>query len=228
MKRRAIRELNPQDPDSAFGFIRATLRPMQRYREQHKKRLSWMPWLYYVLKPEHRAWARAWQEEVQAALRELETVTIGADCFIAPEAAIFAEPNRGVVIGDRCSIAAEVFLHGPVVLEAGVSINHRASIDGGARGVVIGAGSRIAHNVTLYAFNHGMAPERAIAEQPVTSRGIVIGRDVWIGAGAGVTDGVTVGDHAVVGMGSIVTRDVPPYAIVAGSPARVIGDRRQR
>ncbi|HCE39958.1 MAG TPA: acyltransferase, partial [Alcanivorax sp.] len=59
----------------------------------------------------------------------------------------------------------------------------------------------------------------------VRSRGIRIGRDVWLGARAGVVDGVTIGDHAVVGMGAVVTRDVPPWTIVAGNPARPIGRR---
>jgi len=49
-----------------------------------------------------------------------------------------------------------------------------------------------------------------------------IGNDVWIGAGAYVKAGVTIGDGAVVGMASVVTRDVPAYAIVAGNPARII------
>lgn len=50
----------------------------------------------------------------------------------------------------------------------------------------------------------------------------VIGHDVWLGAGAIVLRGVTVGDGAVVGAGSVVTRDVPPYAVVAGAPAKVL------
>lgn len=195
------------------------------YRLQHKRRLSWMPWLYFRLKPAQRVWAEAWQAEVQAALGTLETVSIGRGCFIAPEAAIFAEPGRAVVIGDGVSIAAEAFLHGPIELGEGVSINHRASLDGGAKGIVIGAGTRIAANVAIYAFDHGMAPERPVAVQPVRSRGIRIGADCWIGANAGITDGVTLGDGAVVGMGAVVTRDVPAYTIVAGAPARVIGTR---
>ncbi len=184
-----------------------------------------MPWLYFRLKPKHRAWAEAWQAEVQQALMQLETVEIAEGCFIAPEAAIFAEPGRPVIIGPGCSIAAEAFLHGPITLGAGVSINHRCSIDGGARGVRIGDHTRIAHNVTLYAFDHGMAPDRRIAEQPVRSHGIVIGADCWLGASVGVTDGVRIGDGAVVGQGAVVTRDVPAGAIVAGVPARVIGWR---
>ncbi|HJV90520.1 MAG TPA: acyltransferase [Holophagaceae bacterium] len=198
-----------------------------KYRDQHRKRLSWMPWLYFSLKARHRSWAEAWQAEVQAHLRDQETVTIGAGGFIAPEAAIFGEPGRPVILGDRCAIAAQAFLHGPITLGDDVSINAKASLDGGARGIVIGNGTRIASGAAIYAFDHGMDPARSIREQPVTSRGIRIGEDVWIGANAGITDGVTVGDHAVVAMGAVVTRDVPPWAIVGGVPARILGDRRK-
>ncbi|RKH11663.1 acyltransferase [Corallococcus praedator] len=197
-------------------------------RQQHKLRLSWMPWLYFVLKPRHHEWAHAWQREVQDRLRELETVEIAEGCFVAPEARIFAEPGRTVRIGPGCSIAADVFMHGPVELGPHVSLNARVSLDGGVAGIRIGEGTRIASGATLYAFDHGLAPDRPVRGQPVTSKGIVIGQDVWVGANAGITDGVTVGDHAVVGMGAIVTRDVPPWAIVGGSPARLLGDRRQR
>lgn len=199
-----------------------------RRREQHKLRLSWMPWLYFSLKPHHREWVDAWQREVQQRFRELETVTIGEGCFIAPEAKLFAEPFRTLVIGDGCSIAADAFVHGPIVLGSGVSLNARVSLDGGSAGITIGDGTRIATGAALYAFDHGIAPDRPIRGQPVRSRGIRVGSDVWIGANAGVTDGAEIGDHAVVGMGAVVTRDVPPWAIVAGSPARVVGDRRER
>lgn len=199
-----------------------------RRREQHKLRLSWMPWLYFSLKPRHRAWAEAWQQEVQARFMALETIQIAEGCFVAPEARLFAELGRTLIIGPGSSIAADTFLHGPAVLGRGVSINARASLDGGAGGIHIGDGTRIATGAALYAFNHGLAPDRPIREQPVKSRGIRVGADVWIGANAGITDGVTVGDHAVVGMGAVVTRDVPAWAIVAGVPARVVGDRREK
>lgn len=199
---------------------------LQTYREQHKRRLAWMPWLYFVLKDRHRDWAEAWQREVQAELMRLETIRIGAGCFIAPEARLFGEPGRGIEIGDGCSIAAEAFLHGPITLGRNVSLNARAVLDGGGKGIVVGDDTRIATGATLFAFNHGLDPERLIREQPVTSEGIRLGCDVWIGANAGVTDGVVIGDHAVVAMGAVVTKDVPPWAIVGGVPARVIGDRR--
>lgn len=196
------------------------------YRVQHQRRLSWMPWLYFTLKPAQKQWAHAWQAEVQARLMALETIQIAEGCFIAPEAQLFAEPGRPIQIGPGCMIAADAFLHGPITLEAHVSINARTALDGGARGIIIGAHTRIATGATLYAFDHGLDPERLIREQPVTSRGIRIGQDVWIGANAGITDGVTLGDHCVVGMGAVVTRAVPAYAVVGGVPARVLGDRR--
>lgn len=198
------------------------------FREQHKKRLSWMPWLVQSLKPKHLVWVQPWQAEIQARLMREETVTLGEGCFISPEAGIFAEPGRPVVLGPGCTVASHAFLHGPLTLGANVSVNARASLDGGTLGIVIGEGTRIAAGACVYAFDHGLDPDRLIAQQPVTSRGIRIGNDVWIGAQAGVTDGVTIGDHAVVAMGAVVTRDVPEWAIVGGAPARVIGDRRTR
>ena len=202
------------------------MRDPETLRAQHQRRLAWMPWLYFALKPRHRAWAEAWQAEVQAQLLAQETVQLGTGCFIAPDAAIFGEPGRPVILGDRCAIAAQAFLHGPIALGHDVSVNAGARLDGGRKGLIIGDATRIASGVAIYAFDHGLGPDRDIKDQPVRSRGIHIGRDVWIGANAGITDGVSIGDHAVVAMGAVVTRDVPAWAIVGGVPAQVIGDRR--
>lgn len=65
---------------------------------------------------------------------------------------------------------------------------------------------------------------RPFVEQGITARGITVQDDVWIGSGAVVTDGVTIGQGAVVAAGAVVTRDVPPYTVVAGAPARAIRD----
>jgi acetyltransferase-like isoleucine patch superfamily enzyme len=204
------------------------MRDPEALREQHKQRLAWMPWLYFSLKPRHRAWAEAWQEEVQARLMAQETVQLGSNCFIAPEASIFGEPGRGVIMGDRCGIAAQAFLHGPITLGDDVSVNSGARLDGGRKGLFVGHGTRIASGTAIYAFDHGIKADRDTKDQPVRSRGIHIGQDVWIGANAGVTDGVRIGDHAVVAMGAVVSRDVPDWAIVAGVPAMTVGDRRHR
>lgn len=189
------------------------------------RRLSYMPWLYFRLKAKHQAWARPWQARIQDRLAALETIEFGEGCFVAPEARLFAEPGRPIRVADGASIAAECFVHGPVDLGEGASLNVGVVIDGGRAGVHIGAGTRIGSGAKIFAFDHQVAADRPIAEQPVRSRGIRIGRDVWIGAGAGLTDGVTLGDGAVVGMGAVVTQDVPPGVAVAGVPARAIGQR---
>ena len=187
-----------------------------------------MPWLYFNLAEKHRPWATAWQERVQARLTAVETIELEAGCFIAPEAALFGEPGRGITVGAGSSIAALTFVHGPVRLGARVSLNVGVRLDGGSAGITIGDDTRIATGAALYAFDHGLRPDRLIREQPVRSQGIRVGRDVWIGANASVTDGVHIEDHAVVAMGAVVTHDVPKYAIVGGVPAAIIGDRRDQ
>ena len=184
-----------------------------------------MPWLYFQLKDKDRAWAAAWQAELHAALHAMEDVALDPSCFVAPTAHIFAEPHRAVRVGAGSAIAAECFVHGPVTIGRNVTLNPHVSVDGGRAGVTIGDDVRIATGVTIYAFDHGLLPDRLVREQPVRSRGITIGRDVWIGANAGVTDGVHIGDGAVIGMGAVVTHDVPPGVIVGGVPAREIGRR---
>ena len=202
--------------------------PLLKYREQHKKRLSYMPWLYFSLKPKNLAWARLWQQEYQDYLRSVESIQIGKECFISPDAQLFAEPNRDIIIGDGSFIAADCVLHGPITLGKKVALNHHCALDGGRMGIHIGDNTRLAAYCHLYAFNHGMKLDSTIHEQAVSSTGIVIGEDVWLGANVGVVDGVTIHDYSVVGMDSTVTRDVDAYAIMAGSPAKKIGDRRDK
>ncbi|EOR08063.1 DapH/DapD/GlmU-related protein [Acinetobacter tandoii] len=196
--------------------------PLLKYREQHKHRLNYMPWLYWTLKPKHRAWAEQWQNEYQQYLREMETVEIGKNCFISPLAHIFAERGRTIKIGDNCFIAADCTLHGPLDIGNEVAINHHCILDGGRVGIKLHDQVRIAAYSHLYAFDHGMQLDQPIYQQPVRSQGIEIGRDVWLGAHVGVKDGVKIGDYAIVGMQSMVTKDIGEREVVAGNPARFI------
>ena len=193
-----------------------------KYREQHKHRLNYMPWLYWSLKPKNREWAEAWQKDYQQYLMEMETVEIGQNCFISPLAHIFAEPGRKIIIGDNTFIAADCTLHGPLEIGNEVAINHHCILDGGRKGIKINDQARIAAYCHLYAFDHGIAMDLPVYQQAVRSQGIEIGRDVWLGAHVGIKDGVSVADHAVVGMNSMVTKNVNEREVVAGNPAKLI------
>ena len=74
--------------------------------------------------------------------------------------------------------------------------------------------------------DHGMSAGQNIALQPLRSAPTRIGNDVWIGAGAIVLKGVTIGDGAVIAAGAVVTKNVPAGAIVAGVPASTVGARQ--
>lgn len=86
-------------------------------------------------------------------------------------------------------------------------------------GVTIGDDAFIAPQVQLITENHGLEPDR---RRYITSRPIIIGKNVWIGAGAIILPGVHIGDGAVVGAGSVVTKDVPANTVVAGNPTKPI------
>lgn len=86
-----------------------------------------------------------------------------------------------------------------------------------AGGITIDDGAMIAANVQLISNNHDLYERQVITCKPVH-----IGKNAWIGAGATILPGVTVGDNAVVGAASVVTKDVAPWTIVAGNPAKLI------
>ena len=87
--------------------------------------------------------------------------------------------------------------------------------------VSIGSHVNLAQGITVTALNHRVQdPARRIDEQGVETRPVRIDDDVWIGAGAVILPGVTIGRHSVVAAGAVVTRDVAPGTVVGGVPAR--------
>lgn len=115
---------------------------------------------------------------------------------------LFVLPGR-VTVGNWCYIGAGSYLDGDIV---------------------IGDFSMLANNVAIVGGDHAFSTPGVTmrdggreAWQPT-----VLGRDVWVGHGAIIINGVTIGDGAIVAAGSIVTHDVAPFSVVAGNPARHI------
>jgi maltose O-acetyltransferase len=130
---------------------------------------------------------------------------------------LLAEVGDGVVIrppffcdyGTNIRLGAGVFLNFNCVVLDVVT-------------VTIGAGTQIGPAVQIYAADHPRDPAQRRAGVEL-GRPVDIGRNVWIGGGAIILPGVRIGDDAVIGAGSVVTRDVPAGATAVGNPARVRG-----
>lgn len=158
------------------------------------------------------------QRQLQADLTAVRASwSFGADCFVSGHAAVDCDV---LTLGDRSYVAAGAYLTGDIAVGADCSINPYTVVRGRVR---LGDGVRMGAHSSLLGFNHTMSdPDVPVFRQPLTSRGIDIGDDVWIGSHVVVLDGITVGDHAVLAAGAVVTKDVPAGAVVGGNPARVI------
>lgn len=162
---------------------------------------------------------------LRAALLRLRGARIGAKTSIGPRVVI-RRPGL-IELGTRVEIEHDVFLK---VIGGSLQIGDFAFIGRGceidvAQSVTIGAHTLLAPNVFITDHTHNHARAQRLDEQGNRTAPVVIGNDAWIGAHAVVLAGVTIGDGAIVGAGAVVTKDVAPYAIVAGVPARVIGSR---
>ncbi|PPS45532.1 hypothetical protein B1A85_04595 [Chroococcidiopsis sp. TS-821] len=95
------------------------------------------------------------------------------------------------------------------------------------KSIKIGRDCRIASHLGIYANNHIFTdPNRKIKEQGSSYKGIVIEDDCWLASGVRIVDGVTIGQGSVIGAGAVVTKDIPPYSIAVGVPAKVIKSRK--
>ena len=117
----------------------------------------------------------------------------------------FSAVNNGVgdvVIGDRTRIGLSNTIIGPVK---------------------VGNDVRLAQNVVLSGLNHNYTEiDSPIHAQGVSTNPIVIEDETWIGANVVVVPGVTIGKHAVIAAGSVVTKNIPDYSVAAGNPARIL------
>ena len=127
-----------------------------------------------------------------------------------------------------CWIYPNVYLTHTYGIQVGKTfgVNSGAILDGRG-GITIGDDAMIGPNVVIASSNHNYQQlDFPMSRVDHVMAAVVIGSDVWIGANAVITPGVRIGDGAVVGAGAVVTKDVAPYTIVGGVPAKVIGNRK--
>jgi acetyltransferase-like isoleucine patch superfamily enzyme len=133
-------------------------------------------------------------------------------CSVGPESKIgtFVEIQRGAVIGKRCKISSHTFVCEGVCIEDGVFIGH---------------GVMFINDLYPGAVTEDGTPQTDADWRVIPTR---VRNEAAIGSNATILCGITIGERALVAAGAVVTRDVPDCAIVAGVPARVIGDVRSK
>ena len=149
------------------------------------------------------------------------------------------QKGKGTVIRRRTRI--DVFPWNKFVTGQNCTIEDFVTINNGVGDVIIGNNSRVgmgntligpvhignevifAQNIVLSGLNHGYQDVYTpIRKQTVTKSLIIIEDEVWIGANVVVVAGVTIGKHSVIAAGSVVTKNIPPYCVAVGNPAKVI------
>jgi maltose O-acetyltransferase len=114
-----------------------------------------------------------------------------------------------------------------IILGSDITLGYRPVIMASESVIRIGSKVMFGPHVTVVGGNHNTAEIGRFMydvkeKRPEDDKGVLIEDDVWVGANAVILHGVTIGRGSIVGAGSVVTKSVPPYAIVAGSPAKVI------
>jgi acetyltransferase-like isoleucine patch superfamily enzyme len=140
--------------------------------------------------------------------------------------------RKGVVINNNCTFSgvnftgkAQIEPYCRLTGDPEITIGNNFYMNAGCHvqgEIIIGNDVQIGPKAVIWGRDHGINRGELIRKQPHNKSPIKIGNDVWIGANATILKGVNIGDGAVIGAGSVVIRDIPEYAIVAGNPAKVI------
>ena len=153
------------------------------------------------------------------------TAEVSPQAKVGPNTNVWsgAQIREGAVVGAECNIGKDVYIDKDVVVGNKVKIQNRASL---YRGVTVEDGAFIGPHVAFVndRYPRSITPEgRVCTEDDWEREPTLVRYGASIGAGSVIILGVTIGRWAMVGAGSLVTRDVPDQALVKGSPARVTG-----
>lgn len=148
--------------------------------------------------------------EIEVDIMGYENIEVGDNIYICHNSSLFAHENGYIKMGNNSTI------------------NYNSNIGAAENGsIIIGENVMIAQNVVIMASDH----EFKDVNTPMKHQGhrggkIVIEDDCWLGANVVITSNVTIGAHSIVAAGAVVTKDVEPYSIVGGVPAKLIRSRK--
>lgn len=126
-------------------------------------------------------------------------------------------PNCTFMEPEEMEIGNDVYIGGNCLFQAG-------------GGIKIGNGTIIAHRVEILTKNHNYDDNNLKAipyDGTYIAKEVIIGENVWIGSNVCIVPGVIIGEGAVIAMGSVVVKDVPPYSVVGGNPAKILKYRNK-
>ena len=194
------------------------MKDKESLREELKGSPQLKRWLDLIIMNQRDARPR-WYIRLLAPLYQYR----GRGSKIYPSVRMDTPPYRSFRLGRHSVIESYCCINNAV---GDITIGHHTRI--GIHNTIIGPVSigshvNLAQGIVVTALNHQfLDASKRIDQQGITTRAVVIGDDVWIGANAVVLPGVTVGSHSVVAAGAVVTKDVPPRTVVGGVPAKVI------
>ena len=167
-------------------------------------------------------WAKKLQ--ISNGVEIFGNIKIGSNVFIGSNAKMYKENtiSDNVYIGDNVELRCNA--GNKISIGEGCTINRGSLIMGK---VSILNDCLIAPLCIIVGSNHNFSEsDSCIKNQGISSKGIVIESNVWLGAQVTVLDGVKIGEGAVIGAGSVVTKDIPPNCIAVGNPCKVIKERK--
>jgi acetyltransferase-like isoleucine patch superfamily enzyme len=157
-------------------------------------------------------------------------VKLGKGVYIASGAELIARRDEEIILGDHGFVLRDSLLHpygGKITIGQNFGINPYCVIYG-MGGVTIGDNVMMATSCVIVSANHNFErTDIPMTLQGVTCEEIKIGDDVWLGSRVIILAGVEIGEGSVIGAGSVVSKNIPPYSVAVGVPARVIKKRRK-
>lgn len=136
-------------------------------------------------------------------------------------------PHDAKKVGERCFYLDHIIWLNGEFVELGDDVAFNAGVYvNGFGGLKFGDRTLIGPYSMIHTANHETDPDKPLQEQGWIKQPVTLGKEVWIGMGVVILPGVNIGDGTIVGAGSVVVKDLPPYTVAVGNPCQVVKQRK--